>query len=107
MAVTLTEKAAERVRAFLSSRGKGEGLRLGVKTVGCSGKAYVVEYADDVAPDDQVFESHGVKIIVSAASLPFVDGTVVDFARDGISESFKFSNPNEKARCGCGESFSI
>ena len=107
MAVTLTEKAAERVRSFLSARGKGEGLRLGVKTVGCSGKAYVVEYADSVATDDQVFESHGVKVIVSTASLPYLDGTVVDFARDGISESFKFSNPNEKARCGCGESFNI
>jgi len=107
VAVTLTEKAAERVRSFIAQRGKGAGLRLGVKTVGCSGKAYVVEYADSVGPDDQVFESHGVKVIVSQSSLPFVDGTVVDFAREGISESFKFSNPNEKARCGCGESFSI
>jgi len=107
MAVTLTEKAAERVRGFLSQRGKGEGLRLGVKTVGCSGKAYIVEYADSIGPEDQVFESHGVKVIVNQANLPYVDGTVVDFAREGISESFKFSNPNEKARCGCGESFNI
>jgi iron-sulfur cluster assembly protein len=107
MAVTLTERAAERVRNFLAKRGKGEGLRLGVKTVGCSGKAYVVEYADNIDADDQVFESHGVKVIVNAANLAFLDGTVIDFAREGIAESFKFDNPNEAARCGCGESFSV
>lgn len=107
MAITLTEKAADRVRTFLEKRGKGAGLRLGVKNVGCSGKAYVVEYADSIGPDDQVFESHGVKVIISATNLVFLDGTEIDYEREGLSEGFKFHNPNEKARCGCGESFSI
>jgi iron-sulfur cluster assembly protein len=107
MAITLTEKAANRVRTFLEKRGKGAGLRLGVKNVGCSGKAYVVEYADTIEPDDQVFESQGVKIIISPVNLVFLDGTEIDYERDGLSEGFKFRNPNEKARCGCGESFSV
>lgn len=107
MAITLTETAANRIRTFLAKRGKGEGLRVGIKTVGCSGKAYVVDYADAIEPGDQVFESHGVKVIVDPKNLLFLDGMEIDFARDGLSEGFKFSNPNEKARCGCGESFSV
>lgn len=107
MAITLTEKAADRVRSFLEKRGKGEGLRLGIKNVGCSGKAYVVEYADRIEPDDQVFESHGVKVIIDSKNLVFLDGTEIDYEREGLSEGFKFRNPNEKARCGCGESFSV
>lgn len=107
MAITLTEKAANRVRTFLEKRGKGEGLRLGIKSVGCSGKAYVVEYADTIEPGDQVFESHGVKVIIDPKNLIFLDGTEIDYEREGLSEGFKFHNPNEKARCGCGESFSV
>ncbi len=107
MAIYLTENAATRVKSFLAKRGGGEGLRLGVKTVGCSGKAYVVEYADSIGPDDQVFESHGVKVIVNAANLAYLDGTEVDYTKEGLSEGFKFSNPNVKATCGCGESFNV
>ncbi len=107
MAITLTESAAGRVRDYLRRRGKGEGLRLGVRTSGCSGKAYVIEYADRIEPDDQVYESHGVKVIVDSKSLVFLDGTEVDFAREGLSEGFKFNNPNVKDSCGCGESFNV
>lgn len=107
MAITLTETAAQRVRAFLQKRGKGEGLRLGVKTVGCSGKAYVVDYADLIEPGDRVFESHGVKVIVNEQNLAYLDGTEVDYGRDGLSEGFRFKNPNVKGQCGCGESFSV
>ncbi|MFP5350152.1 MAG: iron-sulfur cluster assembly protein IscA [Gammaproteobacteria bacterium] len=107
MAITLTETAAQRVKTFLQKRGKGEGLRLGVKTVGCSGKAYVVDYADLIEPGDRVFESHGVKVIVNEQNLAYLDGTEVDFGRDGLSEGFRFKNPNVKGQCGCGESFSV
>ena len=107
MAITLTEKAANRVRTFLTQRGKGEGLRLGIKTVGCSGKAYVIDYADTIEPGDKVFASHGVKVIVNEQNLPFLDGTEVDYARQGMSEGFQFNNPNAKGQCGCGESFSV
>lgn len=107
MAITLTEKAANRIRTFLAQRGKGEGLRVGVKTVGCSGKAYVIDYADTIEPGDKVFESHGVKVIVNEQNLPFLDGTEVDYARQGMSEGFQFNNPNVKGQCGCGESFSV
>ncbi len=107
MAIHLTEKAAERVKSFLGKRGKGAGLRIGVKTVGCSGKAYTVEYADSIDPEDQVFESHGVKVIVNSVNLAYLDGTEVDFTKEGLSEGFKFNNPNVKASCGCGESFSV
>ncbi|GMR04068.1 MAG: iron-sulfur cluster assembly protein IscA [Gammaproteobacteria bacterium] len=107
MAIHLTEKAAERVRTFLAKRGKGEGLRLGVKNVGCSGKAYVAEYADRIGPEDQVFESHGVKVIVNTEDLVYLDGMEVDYTKEGLSEGFKFNNPNVKAQCGCGESFSV
>ncbi|UCH53617.1 MAG: iron-sulfur cluster assembly protein IscA [Pseudomonadota bacterium] len=107
MAVTLTANAAERVRASLAKRGRGEGLRLGVRNSGCSGKAYVVEYADRIEPEDQVYESHGVKLIVDPKSLVFLDGTELDYTREGLNEGFKFSNPNVKNSCGCGESFNV
>ena len=107
MAVTLTEAAAERVRSRLASRGHGEGLRLGVKTTGCSGLAYVVDYADEVDASDQVFDSHGVKVIVNDDCLTFVDGTEIDFRHDGLSSAFSFRNPNVEDECGCGESFTV
>lgn len=107
MPVTLTEPAAERVRNFLSSRGKGEGLRLGVRTSGCSGMAYVLEFADEIDDEDKVFESHGVKVIVDPKSLVYLEGTEVDFAKEGLNEGFKFNNPNVKDACGCGESFNV
>jgi iron-sulfur cluster assembly protein len=107
MAITLTENAAERVKHFLSSRGKGAGLRLGVKTSGCSGMAYVLEFADDVEADDQVFESHGVKVFVDPKSLVYLDGTELDYTKEGLNEGFAFHNPNVKDECGCGESFNV
>ena len=107
MTVVLSATAAERVLTFLAARGKGVGLRLGVKRTGCSGYAYLVNYADEVGPDDTVFEDRGVKVVVDAASLPFVDGTEVDFVRNGLKEAFKFRNPRARSECGCGESFSF
>ena len=107
MAVTLTEAAARHVARYISRRGKGVGVRLGVKTTGCSGLAYKLEYADEVAPEDHVFEEHGVKVLVDPKSLPYIDGTELDFAREGLNEGFKFYNPNVKDECGCGESFTI
>jgi len=107
MAITLTEKAAERVANFLANRGKGVGLRLGVKTTGCSGMAYTMEFADVLDANDTVFEAHGLKLIVDPKSLVYLDGTELDYTREGLNEGFKFSNPNEKARCGCGESFTV
>jgi len=107
MAVTLTEKAATHVQNFLAKRGKGVALRLGVRTTGCSGMAYKLEYADAVGPDDVLFESHGVKVVIDPKSLPYLDGTQLDFAREGLNEGFKFNNPNVKDACGCGESFNV
>ena len=107
MPVTLTEKAAKHVSSFIAKRGKGVGLRLGVRTTGCSGMAYKLEFADSVNPDDALFESHGVKVIVDPKSLPYLEGTELDFAREGLNEGFKFRNPNVKDECGCGESFNI
>ena len=107
MAITLTEPAAERVKNFLANRGKGAGLRLGVRTSGCSGMAYVLEFADDIGEEDQVFESYGVKVIVDPKSLVYLDGTEVDFTKEGLNEGFKFNNPNVKDACGCGESFNV
>jgi iron-sulfur cluster assembly protein len=107
MAITLTEKAASHVQGFIAKRGKGVALRIGVRTSGCSGFAYKLEFADSVNPDDTQFESHGVKVVVDAKSLPFVDGTQLDYAREGLNEGFKFSNPNVKDQCGCGESFNV
>ena len=107
MTVSLTPAAAERVQAFLAKRGGGAGLRLGVKKTGCSGFAYVVNYADEVAAGDHVFEDRGVRVIVDAESLRFVDGTEIDFVRQGLNEAFKFRNPNVRGECGCGESFNV
>lgn len=107
MAVTMTESAATRVRNFLTKRGKGIGLRLGVRNSGCSGLAYVLEFVDDIKADDQVFEDHGVKIIVDSKSLVYLDGTELDFAKEGLNEGFKFNNPNVQDSCGCGESFTV
>jgi iron-sulfur cluster assembly protein len=107
MTVSMTESAAKHVQRSLSKRGKGVGLRLAVKTSGCSGFAYAIEFADDVLPDDQVFESHGTQLLVDARSMPFLDGTQLDFVREGLNEGFKFTNPNSNAECGCGESFAV
>lgn len=107
MAITLTEAAANRVSKFLASRGKGVGIRLGVRTSGCSGMAYVLEFADDAKEDDVVFEDHGVRVLVDPKSLLYLDGTEVDFGKEGLNEGFKFNNPNVKNECGCGESFNV
>jgi len=107
MSVKLTEAAARHITRFLSRRGKGVGVRLGVKTTGCSGLAYKLEFADEAAPDDVIFEDQGVKILVDPKSLPYIDGTELDFVREGLNEGFKFNNPNERDRCGCGESFRV
>jgi iron-sulfur cluster assembly protein len=107
MPVSLTPAAAERVRSFIANRGRGVGLRLGVKKTGCSGYAYVVNYADEVTAGDVVFEDAGVKVIVDAESLRLVDGTEIDFVRQGLNEAFRFRNPNVRGECGCGESFNV
>ncbi|MGD8312392.1 MAG: iron-sulfur cluster assembly protein IscA [Gammaproteobacteria bacterium] len=107
MAITLTTAAADRVKSFLEQRGKGVGLRLGVKTTGCSGMAYVLEFADTVGSDDRVFEDQGVKVIVDPRSLVYLDGTELDYAKEGLNEGFQFNNPNVKDLCGCGESFNV
>ena len=107
MAISLTTAAAERVRNFLQSRGSGLGLRLGVRKTGCSGFAYVINYADDSHPEDVVFEDQGVKVFVDRDSLAYIDGTEVDFVKQGLNEAFKFRNPNVKGECGCGESFNV
>ncbi|MHB1668717.1 MAG: iron-sulfur cluster assembly protein IscA [Thiomonas sp.] len=107
MSITLSEKAAKHVQNYLVQRGKGVGVRLGVKTTGCSGLAYKLEYADAVTSDDQVFESHGVKVLIDTKSLSYLDGTELDFVREGLQQGFKFNNPNERDRCGCGESFRV
>ncbi|MBS1201314.1 MAG: iscA [Proteobacteria bacterium] len=107
MAITLTQSAAERVRNFLASRGHGVGLRLGVRKTGCSGYAYVVNYAEEITDQDLVFDSQGIKIVVDQGSVSLVDGTEIDFVRHGLSEAFRFRNPNVKGECGCGESFSV
>jgi len=107
MAVTLTERAAKHVSGFLSRRGKGVGVRLGVRTSGCSGMAYKLEYADAPEAEDLVFESFGVQVLVDPKSLPYLDGTELDFVREGLNEGFKFNNPNVKDACGCGESFNV
>ena len=107
MAITLTDRAALHVQRYIEKRGKGVGLRLGVKTTGCSGLAYKLEFADDFAPEDQRFESHGVTVLVDPKSLAYLGGTELDYVREGLNEGFKFNNPNEKDRCGCGESFNV
>ena len=107
MSVTLTEKAASHVQSFLARRGKGVALRLGVRTSGCSGMAYKLEFADSINPDDLQFESHGVKLVIDPKSLPYLEGTELDYTREGLNEGFKFRNPNVKDQCGCGESFNV
>ena len=107
MAITLTSNAADRVRSYLQQRGGGVGLRLGIKQTGCSGFAYVIDYADEVETDDVVFESGGVAVIVDKPSLEYIDGTRVDFVKQGLNEAFKFDNPKAAGECGCGESFNI
>jgi iron-sulfur cluster assembly protein len=107
MAITLTETAANRVRTFLINRGKGVGLRLGVKTTGCSGMAYVLEFVDDLNDEDSVFEDQGVKVIIDPKSLVYLDGTQLDYVKEGLNEGFEFNNPNAKSECGCGESFNV
>jgi iron-sulfur cluster assembly protein len=107
MSISLTQAAAERVRTFLSRRGHGVGLRLSVKKTGCSGFAYVVNYADDIGADDVVFQDQGVTVVVDRDSLGFIDGTEVDFIKQGLNEAFRFRNPNVKGECGCGESFTV
>ena len=107
MAISLTKSAAERVSKYLAARGQGVGLRLGVKKTGCSGYSYVINYADDVADEDVVFENRGIKIIVGPDALPLIDGTEVDFVKNGLNEAFSFRNPNVTGECGCGESFTV
>jgi iron-sulfur cluster assembly protein len=107
MAITLSERAANRVQKFLDQRGKGVGLRLGVRTSGCSGMAYTLEFVDETLPEDITFESYGVKVLIDPKSLTFLEGTELDFVREGLNEGFKFNNPNVKNSCGCGESFNV
>ncbi len=107
MAITLTENAAKHVQNFIAKRGKGVGLRIGVRTSGCSGMAYKLEFADEAASDDHQFVSHGVTVLVDPKSLPYIDGMELDYTREGLNEGFKFSNPNVKNQCGCGESFGV
>ena len=107
MAISLTQSAADRVRNYLDKRGSGLGLRVGVKKTGCSGFAYVINYADTVEANDTVFEDRGIKVVVDSDSLSLIDGTEVDFVKQGMSEAFKFRNPRSKGECGCGESFNV
>jgi len=107
MSITLTDSAANHVKGYLEKRGKGVGLRLGVRTTGCSGLAYVLEFADEVAANDEVFEDNDIKVVIDKKSLVYLDGTELDFAKEGLNEGFKFNNPNVKDECGCGESFNI
>lgn len=107
MAITMTDAAAHRVKTFLENRGKGIGLRLGVRTTGCSGMAYVLEFVDQLNEEDLVFEHDNVKVIIDPKSLVYLDGTELDFAKEGLNEGFKFNNPNVKGECGCGESFNV
>jgi iron-sulfur cluster assembly protein len=107
MAISLTESAANRVKSFLAARGQAMGLRLGVRKTGCSGFAYVINYAEAPEPGDAIFEDRGVRVFVDATSLVLIDGTIVDFVKQGLNEAFRFRNPNVKGECGCGESFSV
>ncbi len=107
MAITLTENAARHVLNFITKRGKGVGLRLGVRTSGCSGMAYKLEFADEIGGDDLQFDTNGVKVLVDPKSLPYIDGMELDYVREGLNEGFKFNNPNVKDTCGCGESFKV
>ncbi len=107
MTITLTQRAADHIRKFLTKRGKGIGLRIGVRTTGCSGMAYKLEFVDLACEEDMLFEDQDVKIFIDPKSMPYLAGIELDFTREGLNEGFKFNNPNEKARCGCGESFTV
>jgi iron-sulfur cluster assembly protein len=107
MSISLTKAAADHLKGFLAKSGKGGGLRLGVKTTGCSGLSYVVEIFEEIRPEEVVFEDQNVKVAVDRKNLVFLDGTEIDYRHEGLNEGFRFRNPNEKATCGCGESFSV
>ena len=107
MGISVSDTAAQRARTFLENRGSGLGLRLGVKTTGCSGLAYVLEFVDEVNEDDQIFEDNGIKVIIDGKSLVYLDGTHLDFTKEGLNEGFQFTNPNANGECGCGESFNV
>ena len=107
MSIDLTESAARRIQSQIARRGKGLGLRVGVKKSGCSGYAYTLDYADAAGPEDEVFQSHGASVVVKREHLPMLEGLTVDFQKDGLNEAFKFRNPNVKGECGCGESFAV
>ena len=107
MSITLTEAAANRVQSFMDGRGKGLGIRLAVRTSGCSGMAYVLEFADEQEEEDVIFEDRGVKVLIDKKSLVYLDGTELDYTKEGLNEGFKFNNPNVKDMCGCGESFNV
>ncbi len=107
MALSLTQPAAERVKTYLDARGSGIGLRVGVKKTGCNGFAYIVNYAEQTEANDEIFEDRGVKLVVDRTSLALIDGTEIDFVKDGLNEAFRFRNPNVSGECGCGESFSV
>ncbi len=107
MAISLTESAAQRVSSYIEKRGESIGLRVGVKSTGCSGYSYVINFADEIDADDVVFEDRGIKIVVDNEALKLIDGTEVDFVKNGLNEAFSFKNPNISGECGCGESFNI
>ena len=107
MPISLSESAARHVSNFIAKRGKGFGIRLGVKTSGCSGMAYKLEFADAAEPEDVVFDSRGLKVLIDPRSLPYLEGTELDYTKEGLNEGFKFNNPNVKDQCGCGESFNV
>ena len=107
MAISVTQAAADHVQRHLTNRGRGLGIRVGVRTTGCSGMAYVLEFVDEIATEDEVYEGHGIKVIVDPKSLVYLDGTELDFVNEGLNEGFKFKNPNVSAECGCGESFTV
>ena len=105
--ITITENAAKHINSYLTKRGKGLGVRLGVKTSGCSGMAYNLEFVDEVNDEDLIFEEHGARVYIDPKSLVYLDGTQVDYTKEGLQEGFKFENPNVKDSCGCGESFHV
>ncbi len=107
MGITITQQAADHISRHIEKRGKGLGLRLGVRTTGCSGMAYKVEYVDEPKDEDRIFEQLGIKVYIDPKSLPFLEGIQLDYSREGLNEGFRFVNPNEKASCGCGESFTV
>ena len=107
MAISLTDSAADRVRSYLDKRGSGVGLRLGVTQTGCSGYSYVINYADEIDDSDVVFEDKGITVVVEPDALPLIDGTEIDFVKNGLNEAFSFRNPNISGECGCGESFNV